>query len=148
MTDTLPDAQAQTVRTLIDAHRSQPGALLPLLHAVQDALGYVPPAAVPVIAQALALSRAEVHGVISYYHHFCSAPPGRHMVRVCRAEACQSRGGEALLAAARAQLPQDVTVEPVYCLGLCAQSPAVLVDDAPHARMTPDKLVQLVEARP
>lgn len=144
---TLSAAQAQTVQELLAQHRDQPGALLPLLHAVQDAIGHVPPAAVPVIAQGLGLSRAEVHGVVTYYHHFRQQPPGRHVVQVCRAEACQSRGGEALLAAARQHLPADVTVEPVYCLGLCAQSPAVMVDEVPHARMTVQRLAALVQER-
>lgn len=141
----LPDSpQLDRVRALTAAHADLPGPLLPLLHAVQDELGHIPPDAVPAIARGLNLSRAEVHGVISYYHHFRSAPPGRCVVQVCAAEACQSRGGLALLQAARAQLPADVTVEAVYCLGLCAQSPAVMVDEQPHARMTPERLVQLV----
>lgn len=142
---TLSTAQAQTVDDLLAQHRDQPGALLPLLHAVQDALGYVPPAAVPVMAQALGLSRAEVHGVVTYYHHFREQPPGRRVVQVCQAEACQSRGAVALLEAARQHLPADVTIEPVYCLGLCAQSPAVMVDDVPHARMTVQQLAALVQ---
>lgn len=144
---------ADTLATLIERHRARPGALLPLLHDVQDTLGHVPAEAVPAIARALNLSRAEVHGVISYYHHFRSAPPGRHVVQVCRAESCQACGAEALWHAAQAALgcpgggtraDGAVTLEPVYCLGLCALSPALQVDDRLHARMTPDRLAHLV----
>ncbi len=143
------------VRTLITQHRERPGALLPLLHAVQDALGHVPPAAVPAIAQALGLSRAEVHGVISFYHFFRSAPAGRHVVQVCLAEACQACGAEALLARTEALLgckvhetraDGAVTLAPVYCLGLCASSPAIQIDDRLHARVTPERLARLVSA--
>lgn len=125
------------VSEAIAAHCDQPGALLPLLHAVQDALGYVPSEAVPLIARALDLSRAEVHGVISYYHFFRSEPPGRQVVQVCRAEACQACGAEALLAHAERVLgcarhntrgDGAVTLEPVYCLGLCACAPAAMVN--------------------
>ncbi len=131
----------------------EPGALLPILHAVQDALGHVPPAAVPRIALALNLSRAEVHGVVTYYHHFRSAPPGRHLVQLCRAEACQARGADALLAHAEARLrcplhhtraDGAVTLDPVYCLGLCAMAPAAMVDDQPQGRVTPDRLDEIL----
>ncbi len=126
---------------ILDTHRDQPGALLPVLHEVQDALGFIPPETVPEIATALNLSRAEVHGVISYYHHFRQGPPGRHAIRVCCAEACQAVGGEALAEHARARLAgSDLTLEPVYCLGLCACGPAVQVDETQlHAAMTPVK---------
>ena len=144
-----------TLAALLEAHRGQPGALLPLLHAVQERFGHVPPQAVPEIAQTLNLSRAEVHGVISYYHHFRQAPPGRHVVQVCRAEACQACGAEELLAHAERVLgcasgttraDGAVTLEPVYCLGLCASSPAVQVDDRLHARVTPAQLDALAAA--
>jgi len=140
------------VQTLVDTHRDRPGALLPLLHAVQDALGHVPPEAVPVIARGLNLSRAEVHGVVSYYHFFRQTPPGRHVVQVCRAEACQACGAEDLLAHAEKLLGCKahetradgvVTLEPVYCLGLCASSPAIRVDERLHARMTAARLDRL-----
>ena len=156
--DTAHAAPAESLRVvddLIDAHRHRPGALLPLLHAVQEALGHVPADAVPAIARGLNLSRAEVHGVIGYYHHFRTQPPGRHVVQVCRAESCQACGGDALWDAAQQALgcagggtrpDRAVTLEPVYCLGLCAQSPAMQVDERLHARMTPDKLRQLVAA--
>ena len=137
-----------TVARIIEQHRARPGALLPMLHAIQDALGCIPPEAVPPIATALNLSRAEVHGVISYYAHFRQEPPGRHVVRVCCAEACQAVGGEALAEHARERLAgTNVTLEPVYCLGLCACGPSVQVDEATlHARVTPEKFDALVAA--
>lgn len=131
---------------ILDTHREKPGALLPVLHAVQDALGHIPAPAVPVIATALNLSRAEVQGVISYYHHFRQEPPGRHVIRVCCAEACQAVGAEALAEHARARSTDSgLTVEPVYCLGLCACGPAVQVDETElHAAMTPVKFDALL----
>ncbi|MEK8051214.1 formate dehydrogenase subunit gamma [Ideonella sp. DXS22W] len=148
-------AQQQALAQAIARHAQRPGALLPLLHDVQAALGHVPPALVPGIAQAVNRSRAEVHGVISYYHHFRSTPAGRHVVQVCRAEACQANGSEALAQAAEALLgcamhgtraDGAVTLEPVYCLGLCATGPAVQIDDRLHARMTPERLAQRLQA--
>ena len=132
------DTRLERVQAIAEAHRSLPGALLPLLHAVQNEFGFIPEGAVPVIAEALNLSRAEVHGVISFYHHFRSAAPGRHVIQVCRAEACQSVGAEALENHAKARLGCDyhetsadraVTLEPVYCLGNCACGPSIRVDD-------------------
>jgi formate dehydrogenase subunit gamma len=123
---------------LLNAHRDRPGALLPVLHAVQDALGHIPSAAVPIIARALNLSRAEVHGVIGFYRHFRSHAPGRHVVQICRAEACQAVGALELEAHARRALgcgfhatsaDGSVTLEPVYCLGNCACGPSLRVDD-------------------
>src|ERR1700712_559151 len=120
-------------------------ALLPILHHLQDALGFVPQALVPEIAAALSLSRAEVHGVLTYYHHFRSAPAGRHVVQICQAEACRANGAEALMAHASARLAcapghtrhdGAVTLEPVYCLGLCATGPSALVDDRLRARVS------------
>jgi formate dehydrogenase subunit gamma len=152
----VPTSVAQAaVQRALRAHAQHPGALLPVLHAVQAELGHVPADAVPAIAQGLNLSRAEVHGVVTYYHFFRSAPPGRHVVQVCRAEACQACGGEALLAHAERKLgcaPHTtradgaVTLEPVYCLGLCASSPAIQIDDKLHARMTPQRLGSLLAA--
>lgn len=131
---------------ILDAHREQPGALLPVLHELQDACGHIPADAVPAIASALSLSRAEVHGVISYYHHFRQEPSGHHVVRVCCAEACQAVGGEALAEHARARCSgSGVTLEPVYCLGLCACGPAVQVDETQlHAAVTPAKFDALL----
>ena len=148
----MPDP-LETVRQIAQAHRGLPGALLPALHAVQDALGYVPDEGVPLLAEALNLSRAEVHGVLTYYHHFRRQPAGRHVVQVCRAEACQSCGGEELLAHAgellhcgphQTRADGAVTLEPVYCLGLCASSPAVQIDNKLHARVTPARLQRLL----
>ena len=113
------------------------GPLLPILHAVMEAFGHVPEAAVPVIAEVLNLGRAEVHGVVSFYHDFRRRPAGRHVVRLCRAEACQAMGGDALAAQAEARLgvrigetrgDGRVTLEAVYCLGLCATAPSGMID--------------------
>lgn len=141
------------LRHLVALHQDSPGGLLPALHAVQDALGHVPDEAVPLLAEGFNLSRAEVHGVITYYHHFRRTPPGRHVVEVCRAEACQACGAEALLAQAASLLgcasqhtraDGAVTLQPVYCLGLCASSPALRIDDQLHARVTPQRLQALL----
>ena len=144
-----------TVDTLIAQHKHLPGALMPLLHAVQETIGHVPDDAVPQIAAALNLSRAEVHGVVTFYHHFRREPAGRTVVQVCRAEACQSCGADALLAHVEARLgcaahhtsaDGAYTLEPVYCLGLCASSPAIRVDDRLHARVSPEKFDRLIAA--
>jgi formate dehydrogenase subunit gamma len=133
--------------------KDKPGALLPILHAVQEALGHVPPAAVPVIAEALNLTRAEVHGVISFYHYFRETPPGRHTIRLCRAEACQAMNQRALEAHARRRLGVDFhhttaggafSLEPVYCLGNCALSPAMMVDGELYGRVTPERFDAIV----
>ena len=151
----LSPEQRQTLADLVAAHRHEAGALLPLLHGVQDALGYIPADSVEIIAQALNLSRAEVHGVISYYHHFRSEPAGRLHLQICRAESCQSMGAEALWKQACAQLdcasaggtsPDGATtLETVYCLGLCAASPAMTLNGQPHARLSPEKLKRLLD---
>jgi formate dehydrogenase subunit gamma len=147
-----PDALS-TVRDILARHAGDAGALLPILHDVQEALGHVPATTVGEIAHALNLSRAEVHGVVTYYHFFRAAPPGRHVVQVCRAESCQARGADELLAQAEQLLgckspstraDGGVTLEPVYCLGLCALSPAVMVDERVHGRMTAGKLAGIV----
>jgi formate dehydrogenase subunit gamma len=135
--------------------RALPGALLPVLHAIQDALGFVPPDAVPQIARALNLSQAEVHGVISFYHDFRSAPPGRHVLKLCRAEACQAMGSEALAAHLTRRLgiqwkqtsPDGaLTIEPVYCLGNCALSPAAMLDGKLRGRVTTAALDAIIAA--
>ena len=151
--------EREAVEHAIAVHARRPGPLIELLHAVQDMLGHIPEAAVPRIADALNLSRAEVHGVISYYPHFRSTPAGRHVLQVCRAEACQSRGADALLAHAGQALgcgssghghghatsaDGAVTLEPVYCLGLCASSPAVMLDGQPHAHVSANGLDALI----
>ena len=136
------------VERIVAAHLARPGALLPILHNVQETLGYIPQESVPLIAKDLNLSRAEVHGVISYYHHFRQMPPGRHVVRVCCAEACQAVGGESLAEHARGRLAgSSLTLEPVYCLGLCACGPSLQIDEATlHARVTPEKFDALIAA--
>jgi formate dehydrogenase subunit gamma len=155
MNKALVAPELSLVSQLLVKHQGTAGGLLPLLHDVQDHLGFIPPNAVPLIAEGMNLSRAEVHGVITYYHFFRSTPPGKHVVQVCRAEACQACGSEDLLAQAEQALGCKVhetsadglfSLEPVYCLGLCASSPAIQVDDKMHARMNEGKLTQLVTA--
>ena len=130
------------------------GALLPILHAIQAGEGYVPAEVVPRIADALNLSRAEVHGVISYYHHFRQKPAGKVVVQICRAEACQAVGADAFAQEAVKALGCDfhetskdgaITLEPVYCLGQCACGPSAMINDDVHARMTIERLKSLVE---
>ena len=137
-----------------------PGALLPVLHAVQESLRFVPKDAVPLIAKELNLSVAEVHGVVTFYHYFLQHRPGRHVVHLCRAEACQALGAHALEAHAKASLKVDfhgttadgaITLEPVYCLGNCALGPSVMVDERLKGRVTNerfDALVAQLRARP
>lgn len=129
--------QNDRIAEILDAHRGLEGPLLPILHAIQAAFGFVPDSAVPQIAAALTLSKAEVHGVISFYHDFRSAPAGRHVLKLCRAEACQTMGADAVADRIKAALgigwhettPDGrVTLEPVFCLGLCACGPAAMVD--------------------
>jgi formate dehydrogenase subunit gamma len=134
---------------------AQPGALLPIFHRIQERLGHVPQDALPEIAQALNLSRAEVHGVMTFYHDFRAAAPGRCVVKICRAEACQAMGAEALIAHAEARLGIEmhstradgaVTLDPIYCLGNCALAPAMLVDGALKGRVTPERFDTLIDA--
>jgi formate dehydrogenase subunit gamma len=135
------------IARIVARRGSTQDALLPILHDIQDEVGHIPPEAVVAIGRHLNLSRAEVHGVISYYHHFRQTPPARHVVRVCCAEACQANGAEALAAHAQRCDGEALTVEPVYCLGLCASGPAVQIDDEQlHARVTPEKFDALVAA--
>lgn len=135
-------------RAIIARHRHLRGALLPILHALQDCFGCIDEPAVPLLAEELNLSRAEVHGVVSFYHDFRRTRPGRHVVKVCRAEACQSMGAESLLAHATRRLSVEAggtspdgafTLEAVYCLGNCALSPAILIDETLHGRVTPER---------
>ena len=128
--------------------------MLPILHAIQAVEGYIPSEAIPRIAESLNLSRAEVHGVISYYHHFRQKPAGKVVVQICRAEACQAVGADALAQDAVKALGCDfhettrdgaVTLEPVYCLGHCACGPSAMINDDVHARMTIDRLKSLVD---
>jgi formate dehydrogenase subunit gamma len=149
----LTPGQRQTVAAALAANRHLDGALLPVLHAVQRGLGHIPPDAVPLIAQELNLSRAEVHGVLSFYHWFRTTAPGRTVVHLCRAEACQALGAARLEAHAKQALGIDfhgttadgaVTLEPVYCLGNCSLGPSLLVDQRLHGRVTPERFDALV----
>jgi formate dehydrogenase subunit gamma len=144
---------SDVVTAAIGRLKETPGALLPILHAIQDALGYVPPTAVPAIADGLNLSRAEVHGVISFYHYFRESPPGRHTIHLCRAEACQSMNQRGLEAHAKRALGVEFhgttangafSFEPVYCLGNCACSPAMMIDGELYGRVTPDRFDDIV----
>lgn len=132
----------------------EPGPLLEILHSVQDELGSVPPEAVPLIADGLNLSRAEVHGVISFYHHFRERSPGRYVVQLCRAEACQSMNSRALEEFVRGRLRVNfgettadgrVTLEAVYCLGNCACAPSMMVNGQLHGRVTPENFGELAK---
>lgn len=152
----LPAFDRAAVEAVIAQRKALPGALLPILHGVQEAVGCIAPQAVQWIADALNVSRAEVHGVITYYPHFRQTPPGRHVLQLCRAEACQAVGGEALAAYAKAALACDFhettadgafSLEPVYCLGQCACGPAIMLGDELHARMSPGKLDRLLDAK-
>ena len=142
----VPNAQ---VREIAARHVARPGGLLPALHAVQDELGYVPPEAVPTLADVFNLSRAEVHGVISFYHLFRTTPPGRETLYLCRAEACQAMGARELEEHTRERLgigfhettaDRRFSLEPIYCLGNCACSPAVMIDDIVYGKVTPERL--------
>jgi len=152
---TLSPAENAVVRRVIAAHRERPGPLLEVLHGVQAELGYVPAGAVPEIASGLNLSRAEVHGVVSFYHYFRRSRPGTHLLSLCQAEACQSMGAEKLAAHAKRRLGIDFhettangqfSLEPIYCLGNCACSPAAMIDGRLHGRLTPERLDALLAA--
>ncbi|MGO8576551.1 formate dehydrogenase subunit gamma [Rhizobium leguminosarum] len=150
------DIAART-RAIVADLRFLEGPLLPILHEVQQEFGYLPQEAMPVIAEELNLSRAEVHGVVTFYHDYRDHPAGRHVLKLCRAEACQSMGGDALAERVRALLGIDfhqttldggVTLEPVYCLGLCACAPAAMLDGEVHGRVDDQTAAELVaEAR-
>lgn len=146
------------LQALIDAQLHLEGPLLPILHALQKAYGYVPQEALPLIAQSLNITKAEVHGVMSFYHDFREAPAGKHVVKICRAEACQAVGATALAESTLAKLGIDwngtsangtnengsVTVEPVYCLGLCACGPAAMVDGKVVGRVDDARMDRLL----
>jgi len=143
-----------TASVIASRYDNKPDALLEILHDLQHEVGHIPEVALPVLAKALNISRAEVHGVVSFYHEFRRKPAGRHIVKVCRAEACQSMKGNELADAAQKSLKVKfgettsdgaITLEAVYCLGLCATSPSLLVDERPMGRMTPKKFEVLVK---
>jgi formate dehydrogenase subunit gamma len=144
----------ELIQQEVDALKDKPGAMLPILHAVQDRFGYIPEAAVPIIAESLRHTRAEVHGIITFYHHFRTHPAGAHVVHVCRAEACQAAGSRQLETYIKGKLgvnyhqtsrDNEFTLEPVYCLGNCACGPSIRVDDTIHGRVTADKFDRLVD---
>lgn len=146
--------QAAVLRACAEG-KDKPGALLPILHAVQDAIGFVPADAVGLIANQLNLSRAEIHGVVTFYHYFRTQRGGRHIVHLCRAEACQSLGAAALEQHAKRSLGIDfhgtsadraVTLEPVYCLGNCALGPALMIDEELQGRVSPERFDELMQS--
>ena len=154
MTFSSPAPSDEEIRTLVAPLTGLEGPLLPMLHAVQDAYGCIPGAALQVLADLLNLGRAEVHGVVSFYHDFRKIPAGRHILRICRAEACQSMGGAALADATLNRLGIGwhdttangaVTVEPVYCLGMCACAPAAMLDDRVVARLDDARMNRLLD---
>lgn len=152
-------ASAVSLQEIVDAAadrwQDSIGPLLPVLHAIQDKLGFIPHDAVPLLAVRLGLSRAEIHGVIGFYQDFRSEAPGEHIVQLCRAEACQAAGARALESHARERLgigyggttaDGRFTLEPVYCLGNCACSPSLRIDDEVHAGVTPERFDALLKA--
>ena len=139
---------------LLSQYENTPGGLLPLLHAIQEDLGYIPPESIPSMAEVMNLSVAEVHGVISFYHDFKTSPGGRHTLQICAAESCQAAGGKALAQLAQEQLGIEfgetaddgsVTLEKVYCLGNCACSPSIRIDNETYARLDATRLKTLIE---
>jgi formate dehydrogenase subunit gamma len=145
---------ASQVTEIVQRHRDRDGPLLPILHDVQAAFGCVPAPAVPQIAEALNLTRAEVHGVVSFYHDFREAPAGRHVLKLCRAEACQSMAGEALAEKVLRHFGLEwggttpdgrLTIEATYCLGLCASAPSALLDGEPIGRLTPASIDEIAQ---
>jgi len=151
--ETLPPAESAVVRRVASDLKGRPGPLLEVLHGIQAALGYVPAGAVPIVAEVLNLSRAEVHGVVTFYHYFRHSRPGAHTVSLCRAESCQAMGAEALAEHARRRLGIDfhqttadgrISLEPIYCLGNCACSPALMMDGRLYGRVTPERFDAIV----
>ena len=143
------------VETIVEYHSQRPGATLPILHDIQHEYGYIPAEAIPLIATGLNLSRAEIYGVISFYADFRTTSPGKHVIQVCRGEACQAKGGQQLEAHAQQSLGTEfhqttadraVSLEPVYCLGNCGCSPSVRIGDSVYGRVSPQRFDELVGA--
>lgn len=153
----MPEAAAwnpEHAKSILAQYLALEGPMLPILHAFQEEFGYISDEAIPLIAEALNLSRAEVHGVVTFYHDFRHEPAGRHVLKLCRGEACQSMGSEALAAKMLGKLgigwhgktsDGEFSVEPVYCLGLCASSPSALLDGAPMAKLDAETLTEALE---
>lgn len=140
----MTDATAQ-LDAIIAAHQAREGPLLPILHDVQNAFGCISEESIRRIAGALNLSRAEVSGVVGFYHDFRRAPDPRPVIKLCRAEACQARGGEALARYAEERAAGRVRIETVYCLGLCSIGPSAMVGSEVHARLDTRSIDQLIE---
>lgn len=147
--------QSAQIDRHIAAFSAVPGGLIPLLHAIQDDLGYIPQDCYPSIAKSLNLSVAEVHGVVSFYHHFRTQAPGKHILQLCRAESCQAMGCSELEQLVKTELGIDyhettadgrISLEPVYCLGNCALSPNIMLDDEIHGRVSADALTELIHS--
>jgi len=145
---------ASRATAIIDEMKALEGPLLPILHEIQEEFGHVPAETLPLIATALNISKAEVHGVVTFYHDYRNHPAGRHVLKVCRAEACQSMGGDAIAAQISQALgigfhetakDNSVTLEPVYCLGLCACAPAAMLDGEVIGRLDADKIEEIVQ---
>lgn len=143
----------EIVESKVEDHRGKIGPLMPVLHSIQEKLGYIPAEAVPMIGRLMNLSRAEIHGVMSFYHDFRSEPAGDHVIHLCRAEACQAMGAAMLEQHARARLGVEFgettpdglfTLEPVYCLGNCACSPSIRIDDDVYARVSAERFDELI----
>lgn len=146
--------EPMSITEIIDGLKSKPGALLPILHTIQNQYGFIPDSAVAIIAESLHQTKAEIHGVISFYHHFRTTQPGAHKIEVCRAEACQSMGGRHLEAHAKNKLGIDFhqtttdrqfSLDAVYCLGNCANAPTVRINDDIHGRTTLEKFDHLLD---
>lgn len=149
-----PDDVVARTASVIEDMQGLEGPLLPILHGLQEEFGFVPNESLPVIATALNISKAEVHGVVTFYHDYRRAPAGRHVLKICRAEACQSMGSDAIAARIQQLLgigfhetakDGSVTLEPVYCLGLCACAPAGMLDGEVIGRLDADKLEDIAE---
>jgi formate dehydrogenase subunit gamma len=153
MSESAEEQQATAARKIASAHAGTPGGLLPVLHEIQDRFGFISDSAARAVAAELNLSRAEVHGVLTFYHLFRRSPPGKRTIYLCRAEACQAMGARELerhvkdkLAIDFHQTTQDrrFSLEPIYCLGNCACSPAIMIDDAVHGRVTTSRFDELL----
>lgn len=146
---------SQRIEEILKAHKGLEGALLPILHAVQAEFGYIPQEILPTIAKDLNISRAEVHGVVSFYHDYRETPAGRHVIKLCRAEACQAMGADQVAAHVQKSLGVDwhgttadgaVTLDPIFCLGLCACGPAAMVDGKLIARVDTARMDKIIGA--